>query len=226
LRELSVAVSNIHSQFNAVIGAAMQAPVERGEFLLSELKAALSFLFDDGVDDEQDAELERLSAAFSDTSSHDALAQSLDGFSYYAAKLRERLAELPEFDPGFIDEAVVVARQLREQSAIKLSSDALDRQNSLLKLRNRLVTLLIERMRRARRAARFAIAIIRSWLAGPPAATSVGAAASACAPRLPRTPATGSNRRHRRAPNSRLSHSSTQVTAHAQRKVCAVAAFL
>jgi hypothetical protein len=113
LRELSVAVSNIHSQFNAVIGAAMQAPVERGEFLLSELKAALSFLFDDGVDDEQDAELERLSAAFSDTSSHDALAQSLDGFSYYAAKLRERLAELPEFDPGFIDEALVVARQLR-----------------------------------------------------------------------------------------------------------------
>jgi hypothetical protein len=62
---------------------------------------------------------------------------------------------LPEFEPGFIDEALVVASRLRAQSAIKLSSAAVTQQMQELKLRNRLLTLLTDRVARARRAARF-----------------------------------------------------------------------
>lgn len=155
IRELIVALSHTHAKFRAITAETLQAPVERGEFLLSEIRQCLEFLFDDGVNDVQDAELARLSESHTDTSSHDALALSLEGFAYYAAGYRDRLAELPEFDPSMIDEALVVANRLREQSALKLSSEQLDRQKRTLSLRNRLVTLLIERMRIVRRAARF-----------------------------------------------------------------------
>ena len=155
LSELIVAVSHTHAQFRAITAETLQAPVERGEFLLSEIRQCLEFLFDDGVNDVQDAELARLSESHTDTSSHDALALSLEGFAYYANRFRDRLAELPEFDPAMIDEALVVANRLREQSALKLSSEQQDRQKRALSLRNRLVTLLTERMSKVRRAARF-----------------------------------------------------------------------
>src|SRR5690606_28069427 len=70
-------------------------------------------------------------------------------------RFREKLAQLPEFDPAMIDEALVVASRLREQSALKMSSAARDQQRLELSLRNRFVTLLNERVRVARRAARF-----------------------------------------------------------------------
>ena len=75
----------------------------------------------------------------------DVLATSLEGFAYYADKFRARLGELAEFDAAFIDEALVVANRLREQSAIKLSSTAVARQAQQLAFRNRLITLLNER---------------------------------------------------------------------------------
>ena len=49
----------------------------------------------------------------------------------------------------------MVANRLREQSALKMSSDARDQQRQLLSLRNRLVTLLAEKVTSTRRAARF-----------------------------------------------------------------------
>src|SRR5690606_11873955 len=90
-----------------------------------------------------------------DTSTHDALALSLEGFAYYGNRFRDRLAELSEFDPAMLDEALVVANRLREQSGLKLSSDEREQQRVELDLRNRLITLLDVRMKRARRAARF-----------------------------------------------------------------------
>ena len=155
IRELNVAMTNTHAQFRSVTGAALEAPVDRAEFLLSEIRQCLEFLFDDGMDDERDAELARLSESHSNTSSHDALALSLEGFAYFGNRFREELGKLPEFDVAMLDEALEVANRLREQSAIELSSTAQDRQKQLLSLRNRYITLLTEKMNTARRAARF-----------------------------------------------------------------------
>ena len=170
IRELVMAVSHAHAQYRAVTASTLEAPVERGEFLLTEIRQCLEFLFDDGVSDEQDAELARLTETHSDVSSHDALAMSLEGFAFYANKFRDRLAALPDFEAAFIDEALVVASQLRAQSAIKLSSSAVERQTQELALRNRLVTLLLDRVSRARRAARF---VFRHY---PDVARQVGSA--------------------------------------------------
>lgn len=155
IRELNVAMTHTHSQFRAVMAANREAPVDRAEFLLSEIRQCLEFLFDDGVDDERDAEYARLSESHTDTSSHDALALSLEGFAYYANRFRERLAPLPEFDVAMLDEALTVVESLRAQSAIKLTNAARDRQRQLLSQRNRFVTLLQDKISIARRAARF-----------------------------------------------------------------------
>jgi hypothetical protein len=152
--ELSFAVSHAQGLYRSANTAAV-APVERGEFLLSEMKQCLGFLFDDDVDDERDAALERLSESHSDTTSHDALAISLEGFAMFANDYREALANLPEFEADMIDEALVVAQRLREQSAIKASGVQAAEQQASLALRNGLVTLLEERVNRVRRAARF-----------------------------------------------------------------------
>jgi hypothetical protein len=82
IRELNIAVTHSHSQFRSIMAANREAPVDRAEFLLSEIRQCLEFLFDDGVEDELDAEYARLSESHTDTSSHDALALSLEGFAY------------------------------------------------------------------------------------------------------------------------------------------------
>jgi hypothetical protein len=87
LRELVVVVSRIHAEFRAVNAKTLEAPVDRGMFLLYELKHCLEFLFDDGENDEHDAELDRLTQSHTDTSTHDGLALSLEGFAYYANRL-------------------------------------------------------------------------------------------------------------------------------------------
>jgi hypothetical protein len=133
----------------------LEAPVERGEFLLGELKRCLAFVADDGVQDDRDAELARLRESHSDASSHDALATSLEGFAYHANKFRERLAQVPEFDLAYVGEALAVANRLRQQSALKLSSREATNRREALALRNRLITLLRDRVNRTRRAARF-----------------------------------------------------------------------
>src|SRR5262245_4126581 len=45
LTELALAVSHAHGQFRAVAASTLEAPVERGEFLLSELRQCLEFIF-------------------------------------------------------------------------------------------------------------------------------------------------------------------------------------
>jgi hypothetical protein len=155
IRELSVAVGYVQGRYNHALQARLVAPVERAEFLISELRQALGFLFDDEVDDENDAQLERLNDSVSGARTHDELAEALDSYAIFAANYRTQLAGFPEFDTGFIDEAMVVARRLREQSAIKASRATSDEQTALQKLRNRLITLMVARMRTARRAARY-----------------------------------------------------------------------
>jgi hypothetical protein len=154
LRELALAVVQAHAQFQAC-PANPVAPVERGREVLLELRRCLEFLFDDGVQDQQDVGLAKLNQSHNDTSTHDGLALSLEGFAQYAHQHRERLAPLPEFDPALLDEALKLAQRLRAQSALRLASEARSRRDAARGRRNRLCSLLTLRMNEARRTVRF-----------------------------------------------------------------------
>jgi len=95
IRELPLAVAELQAHYNATVEPPLEAPVERGEEVLTELHQGLAFLFEDGVDAREDKEFARMKAAFSDRSSHAALAGSLDGTADFAAKLRKRLKGIP-----------------------------------------------------------------------------------------------------------------------------------
>ena len=155
LLDLASVVAHAHATVRALKEKVPEAPVKRGVFLLSEIRKCSRFLFGEGVVDERDAALARLTESHNDTSSHGALAMSLEGFAFYANRFRARLATLPDFDPALLDEALVVAHRLRAQSSLKASLAAKRRHGEALALRNRLLTLLIDRMNRTRRAARF-----------------------------------------------------------------------
>jgi hypothetical protein len=156
LLELAQAVLYTHAKFRSIKDPVPVAPVARGEFLLSELKNALEFLFDDNKQDPKDGSLARLTESHFDTSSQDALAMSLEGFAFFAHGFRDRLALLPGFDPAMIDEAVEVAHRVRSQSYfLQKHRGGRTERSQTLELRNCLTTLLVERMSAARRAARY-----------------------------------------------------------------------
>ncbi|MCA9653654.1 MAG: hypothetical protein H6712_26590 [Myxococcales bacterium] len=126
----------------------------RGRFVLSELTAALDFLFDDGVEDERDVQLLRVRRANDDTSSTDALAAALADYAGLAAHYRDELHGFGDFDGALIDEAASLADALRERSA-RGPSEAAVQAREALQWRNRLATLLTDEVARVRRAARF-----------------------------------------------------------------------
>jgi hypothetical protein len=130
--------------------------VERATFLLGELQDALTYLFDDDVEDDNDARLAVLNGTHSGAMSQDALAAALDDYAALAERNRDALDGLGGFDAVLIDEARLVADALRNQSARKLGGTNVSAQKTALDFRNRIATLLCARMNRVRTAARFA----------------------------------------------------------------------
>jgi hypothetical protein len=155
IRELQLAITATHTQYLVLVQTANDSPLDRADFVLSEIRSALSFLFDDGKHDASDEQLARLEQAFSDSGSQDAMALALEGYSELARIHREALAKLDGFDVACIDEAFALASALRDQSAAALTRVNPDEQRRILGLRNRLLTMVIERVRRARRAAQY-----------------------------------------------------------------------
>ncbi|WP_437327863.1 hypothetical protein [Sorangium sp. So ce381] len=131
-----------------------KSPRERGKFLLGEISATLTFYFDDGVDDAKDEMLARIDAAHAeDPDTADALASALDDYALLGEKHRDALDGLGGFEPAHLDEARAVAVELRSRPA---QAEAISRQaQEALLLRNKLATLLVERMGLVRNAARF-----------------------------------------------------------------------
>jgi DNA anti-recombination protein RmuC len=128
--------------------------VQRGRFVLSELTAALEFLFDDGVEDERDAQLARVRQANEDTSSTDALAGALAEYAGLAEAYRDELDGLGDFEAEMIDEAKELAAAIRDRSA-QGTSDTGKKSAAALEWRNRLAGLLAQEVGRVRKAARF-----------------------------------------------------------------------
>lgn len=155
IRELQLAVTAAHSDYLVLVQSSAAAPLDRAEFVLGEIRSSLEFLFDDGKQDDSDTQLENLRTAFADAASQDAIALALEGYAELAGRNRDALTKLDGFDPTLLDEARTLAAALRQQSAIALTHTTADEQRQALALRNRLFTLLMDRVKRVRRAAQY-----------------------------------------------------------------------
>jgi hypothetical protein len=139
-----------------VSGAKAAVPLERVQFVLSELRATLEWCFDDDQLTEEDAQLENLATVHEGAVSHDALAAALFDYAEMSERCRDKLVGLGGFDGSVIEEARALAAQLRAQSAGPARTPPKPAEREALELRNRLATLLGERVTRVRAAARFA----------------------------------------------------------------------
>ncbi|MEO7329042.1 MAG: hypothetical protein ABI193_10715 [Minicystis sp.] len=127
---------------------------ERARFLLDEMTATLEWLFDDGVEDEKDAQLARLGAAHADDpQSADALASALDDYATLCKPHEAEMDGLGGFEVAYIAEANALAAELRGRPA--QATPMSEQARAAITLRNRMVTLLWERMSTVRGAARF-----------------------------------------------------------------------
>ena len=152
LREVLLAAQK---RYRLLVSTPEAAPMERARFVLSELRAALRWCFDDGVRDERDAQLARLIASHDEVFSQDAIAAALFDFAALAERHRAALAGLGGFDGGLVEEAAWLARALREHSAGPASTEPRLAEQQALELRNRVGALLYQRMQQVRHAARF-----------------------------------------------------------------------
>jgi hypothetical protein len=152
--ELQEATQAAQTQYLLTV-TAPDSPAERAEFVLSELVAGLEYLFDDGVRDDDDQRLERLGSVHANPTSQDALATALDDYAGLADLHRDRLTQLGAFEVALIDEARALAVAMREVSAKKLAGASTDAQKQALELRNRLASMLHDRMQLVRSAARY-----------------------------------------------------------------------
>ncbi len=153
--ELQDAVQGAQTQYRLAVRAPADPPMGRSGFVLGELKDTLEFHFDDGKLDEDDARLERLADAHEQALSQDAVAAALEDYAALAELHRDDIDGLGGFDAALIDEARRLAAALRERSATALTGEATSASQTALDLRNRLATLLFERMSAVRSAARF-----------------------------------------------------------------------
>jgi len=134
--------------------APMQPNVRvRAHFVLGEIVSALEWWLDDGVDDERDQQLAALKAEYANGSSNSrSMAAELFDFAALARQEAAGLQGLGGFDMALVDEAESLARQLRERPNASASPESTRR---ALDVRNRIGTLLVERMSLVRAAARF-----------------------------------------------------------------------
>jgi len=126
---------------------------ERGEFIVNELASALEWLFDDGVEDEKDAQLATVRSAHkNDKNTAVELAHELDDYLVLATEHQKELAKIEAFDDSLVSEGRDVADRLRQgvQDAV-----AVEANRAAYDLRNRLAFLLYEKILTVRAAARF-----------------------------------------------------------------------
>jgi hypothetical protein len=150
---LQRAAQDAHTAYLLAVDPKNSDPMERGQYVLGEITATLEWLFDDGVEDEKDAKLARLEEVHADDDSTDAMASALDDYATLAQQHRAEMDGLGGFDPKLIDEARSLAVTLRDRPVTPLALP--EKTREALALRNKIVTLLVDRMNRVRSAARF-----------------------------------------------------------------------
>lgn len=159
LRELAQLVAKVQAARSLRQSpAAANAPTapnagEHAHRLLREMRATLSFVFDDESTRGR-AQLERLNREFSAAHSHDELALALETYSHLLEEHRNEVEQGSNFDFAVCEQALATAVTLRGRSAERLT-DANSSAKETTKLRNQLLTLLLLRMQNVRRAARY-----------------------------------------------------------------------
>jgi hypothetical protein len=123
--------------------------------VLQELKASLEFLFDDGEHTVEDDKLLKISETYSNPTSQDVMAAALDAYWKLARDHREPLSSIGVFDVSLIDEALALSGKLRDRSGQALLAGETSGVTRMLDERNRLLSLLLDRVQRVRRAARY-----------------------------------------------------------------------
>jgi len=129
--------------------------VARGREIVDEIAASLEWLFDDGVDDKNDADLAAIEAAHQDDPvTADAVALALEDYARLATPHVKELDGLGGFDPAILDEAKKVAETLRAAPVV-LGFTPSPASHAAMGIRNRYLQLLQDRVDRIRKAARF-----------------------------------------------------------------------
>lgn len=152
--ELQAAISEVKSRYVSLAKESDETVV-RADDLLSELRATLSFLLEDGNHPEGETQLAQLREEFDEVYSHDAVALALEAYSELASQHKDAFEEMGIVDAAIIDEALQVADRLRQRSADRLVGNSADDRKALMQLRNRLIGALQDKMANARRTIRF-----------------------------------------------------------------------
>jgi hypothetical protein len=153
IMELQDALQTAHTEYLLTVAPVQEDVRSRAEFVLSEIVAALSWSLDDGVDDDRDRQLQALKEEHSVRSaSADAMAAELYDYATLARQELAALEGVGGFDTDLVDEAEMLAKQLRERPTTPTTAA---NTRAALELRNRVATLLVERMTLVRGAARF-----------------------------------------------------------------------
>lgn len=151
------AVQQLHTAFRlAAAPPTSRDDVDRAVALLDELTAVLQFHFDDGVEDEGDAQLDAIDGLYGERStSDDALAAALFDYATLAGQHRDALAGLGGFDPATIDEALTLSERVRARSAQPPSERAQEARAHRIR-RDQTTAVLDRTVKQVRAAARFA----------------------------------------------------------------------
>jgi hypothetical protein len=151
---LREATQQAHTRYLMTASPGAASPIERGRYIVGEIMATLGYLFDDGVEDERDAQLAAVQASHAEhPESIDALAAELEDCCALGNLYRSELTGLGGFDPKLLDEAKKVADALRDRPATPAALS--DESARALALRNRCAMLLADKMNAVRAAARF-----------------------------------------------------------------------
>jgi hypothetical protein len=151
LDELQQAAHRAQFHYKMAVNGSGADIMERAGATLAELTAILEYYYDDGEDTVEDVQLERLSDEHTQPTSHDAMALALDDYAAMAEPIRGEIDGLADFSAPTIDTARELAKSLRQRSAPTVKNSAADK---ALRLRNQVWTLLHQRIREVRRAAR------------------------------------------------------------------------
>lgn len=151
ITQLAAMAQEAHVEYLiATSPSATKELLDEANRLVSDMEAAFEFAFDDGVADEKDDQLDAIKSTRHDTI--DGTALDLDECVGVARRNIEVLRAIPAFDPGWIDRAEVLAKDLRALPPPNLNN--LDAKEKLA-ARNRILNVLADRMSKLRRAASF-----------------------------------------------------------------------
>lgn len=155
LLELLTATQGADAAFRLAAVDRDAAGMRHAQAALREIRAVIEFALGTDPTTANGKRVQRLRRAHPRPRSEDALASALYEYAELARRNRTQVVGLGGFDADRLEQASALATQLRERSADRISGDGVVARRAARELRDRLATLLYERMQRVRAAARF-----------------------------------------------------------------------